>query len=240
MEKRQNVSQGYCKALKTLEEGVISKRKKPRHKDPVPCLAEVQCWPPISVQEVPPSVEAPKIAEGQRFSVVQETLGVMLPSLSFLVDGGCSTHVAVTDPSKFTSLQSCRVVVATAKQCEDKRVKCPDAVQVINLNIQDDPEMLNIREALNIPVVQRDIKSCGAQLKNQVILPTPSAENLFQGNNQSTLILASAAISVYQVGSLCSSEAYEALEHYAGNDPKATRKFPSTAKKRSRILKGRR
>ena len=70
MEKRQNVSQGYCKALKTLQEGVIDKRKKPRNKDPVPCLAEVQCWPPIPFQEVPPCAEAPKIAEGQRFSVV--------------------------------------------------------------------------------------------------------------------------------------------------------------------------
>jgi hypothetical protein len=28
MEKRQNVSQEYCKALKTLQEGVIGKRKK--------------------------------------------------------------------------------------------------------------------------------------------------------------------------------------------------------------------
>ena len=243
MEKRQNVSQEYCKALKTLQEGVIGKRKKPRNKDPVPCLAEVQYWPPIPVQEVPPCAEAPTIAEGQRFSVVHEMLCRRLPSLSFLVDGGCLNHVAVTDPSRYTSLQSCRVVVATAKQCEDKRVKFPDAVQVINLNIEDDPEMLNIRKALNVPVVQRDFQSCSAQINYQVILSTPSgasAENLFQGGNHSTHFLASAAMSVYQVGSLCSVEAYEALERYAGNDPKATRKFPSTAKKRSLVRRGRR
>ncbi len=29
-------------------------------------------------------------------------------------------------------------------------------------------------------------------------------------------------MSVYQVGWLCSVEAYEALERYAGNDPEAT------------------
>jgi hypothetical protein len=63
MEKRQNVSQGYCMAI-----------KKPRNKDRVPCLAEVQCWPTISVQEVPPCADAPTIAEGQRFSVVHEIL----------------------------------------------------------------------------------------------------------------------------------------------------------------------
>lgn len=114
---------------------------------------------------------------------------------------------------------------------------------MINLNIEDDPEMLNIRKALNVPVVQRDFQSCSAQLNYQVILPTPSgasAENLFQGGNHLTHFSASAAMSVYQVGSLCSVEAYEALERYAGNDPKATRKFPSTAKKRSLVRRGRR
>ena len=184
-------------------------------------------------------MEAPKNAEGQRFFVVHELSCRRLPSLSFLIDGGCLNHVAVTDPSRFTSLQSCRVVVATAEQCEDKRVKFPDAVQVINLNIEDDPEMLNIRKALNVPVVQRDFPSCNAQLNNEVILSTPSAENMFQGGNHLTHFSASAAISVYQVGSLCSVEAYEALERYAGNDPKATRKFPSTAKKRSLVRRGR-
>ena len=89
--------------------------------------------------------------------------------------------------------------------------------------------MLNIRKALNVQVVQRDFQSCNAQLKYKVILPTHSAENLFQGGNHSTHFSASAAMSVYQVGSLCSVEAYEALERYAGNDPKATRMFPSTA-----------
>ncbi len=166
-----------------------------------------------------------------------------LPSLSFLVDGGCLNHVAVTDPSRYTSLQSCRVVVATAEQCEDKRVKFPDSVQVINLNIEDDPEMLNIRKAINVPVVQRDFQSCSAQLNYQVILPTSSGvsvDNLFKGGNHLTHFSASAAMSVYQVGSLCSVEAYEALERYAGNDPKATRKFPSTAKKRSLVRRGRR
>jgi hypothetical protein len=106
---------------------------------------------PIPVQEVPPCAEAQKILEGQRFSVVHEMLCRRLPSLSFLVDGGCLNHVAVTDASRYTSLRSCRVVVATAEQCEDKRVKFPDAVQVINLNIQGDPEMLNIRKALQRP-----------------------------------------------------------------------------------------
>ncbi len=145
--------------METLQKGVNGKRQKQRNKDPVPCLAEVQCWPPIPVQDVPPSVEAPKIPEGQTSSVVHENLCRRLPSLSFLVDGGCLSHVAVTDPSRYISSQSCRVVVATAKQCEDKRVKFPDAVQVINLDIQDDPEMLNIRQALNFPVVQRDVQS---------------------------------------------------------------------------------
>ncbi len=80
---------------------------------------------------------------------------------------------------------------------------------MINLNIQDDPEMLNIR-------------------------------NLFQRGNHLTHFSASAAVPVYQVGSLCSAEAYEALERYAGNDPKVTRKFASTAKKRTLVLRGRR
>ncbi len=90
--------------------------------------------------------------------------------------------------------------------------------------------MLNIRKALKVPVVQRDSQSYNAHFNYQIILPTPSAENLFQGGNHLTHFSASAAMSVYQVGSLCSVEAYEALERYAGNDPKATRKFPSTAR----------
>jgi hypothetical protein len=111
---------------------------------------------------------------------------------------------------------------------------------VINLNIQDDPEMLNIRKALNVPVVRRDLQSWNAKFNYQVILPTPSAEKIFQGGDHLTHFSASVAMSVYKVGSLCSVEIYEALERYAGNDPKATRKFPSTAKKRSLVRRGRR
>ncbi len=115
----------------------------------------------------------------------------------------------------------------------DNLVKFQDAVYVINLNIRNNPEMLNIRKALNAPVVQRDFQSCNAQLNYQVILPTPSSENLFQVRNHLTHFSASAATSVYQVGSLCSVETFEAPEHYdrapERYDPKATRKFPSTA-----------
>ncbi len=100
--------------------------------------------------------------------------------------------------------------------------------------------MLNIRRARNFPVVQRDFKSFDAQLNYQVILQTPSTENLLHGGNHATHFSASAAMSVDQVGSLCSVEAYEALERCAGNDPKVTSNFPSAAKKCPLVRRGRR